>query len=76
MKVTLEYNLTRDPDRYEYAAVKQAVAMQSFVRQFKDFLRSEYKYANHEGEAADLVEKIRDRFFELAQEENINFEDV
>jgi len=76
MKVTLEYNLTRDPDRYEYAAVKQAVAMQSFVRAFKDFLRSEYKYGDHEDKAAEAVEKIRDKFYELAQEENINFEDI
>ena len=77
MKVTIEFDLKRDVDKYEYKIFKQSVTVHDFVYEFRSFLRSEYKYTDHTGvTGAEMLEKVREKFYDLAKDYNVNFEDL
>lgn len=74
MKINIELDLRREEDKHQYEIYKQAYETYRFVGDFKNYLREQYKYAELTDEQSDYLDKIRDKFYELANEYHINFE--
>jgi hypothetical protein len=72
MKAILEYNLPDDQHEYEVAI--QAQKMQSFIWDFSQQLRSWYKYHHEFKDADDALDKIREEFYKLINEHQINID--
>ncbi|NBP03943.1 MAG: hypothetical protein EBU90_28370 [Proteobacteria bacterium] len=72
MKAILEFNLPEDQHEYEVAT--QANKMQSFLWDFSQQLRSWYKYHHDFKDANDALHRIRDEFYRLFNEHNIDID--
>lgn len=72
MKAILEFNLPED--QHEYDVATQAPKMQSFLWDFSQQLRSWDKYHHDFKDANDALDKIRDEFYRLLNEHNINID--
>lgn len=72
MKATLEFNLPDDKNEYE--VVIQAPKMQSFLWDFSQQLRNWYKYHNDFKDGQDAVTKIREEFYRLINDHEINID--
>lgn len=71
-KVTVEYNL---PDeQHDYEVAMQASRVQSFLWDFSQQLRSWYKYHNDFKDGNDALSKIRDEFYRLLNENNVDID--
>jgi hypothetical protein len=71
-KVIFEFNLPEE--QHEYEVVSQANKMQSFFWDFSQQLRSWYKYHHDFKDADDALDKIREEFYRLLNEHNINID--
>jgi hypothetical protein len=72
MKATLEFDLPEDQREYEVAI--QAPRSQSFLWDFSNQLRSWVKYHHNFTSADDALDKIREEFYRLLNEHNINID--
>ena len=72
MKVILRFDLPDDQRDYEIAI--QAPKVQSFLWDFSQQLRSWYKYHHDFKDADDALDKIREEFYRLLNEHNINID--
>lgn len=72
MKAILEFNLPED--QHEYDVVLQANKSQSFLWEFSQQLRSWYKYHHDFNSADDALNKIRDKFYEMLNDHQINID--
>jgi hypothetical protein len=72
MKATLTFNLPDDQTEYEVAI--QAPRVQSFLLEFSQQLRAWYKYHNDFKNGGDALNKIRDEFYRLLNEHNVNID--
>jgi coproporphyrinogen III oxidase-like Fe-S oxidoreductase len=72
MKVMLRFDLPDDQRDYEIAI--QAPKIQSFLWDFSQQLRSWYKYHHDFKDADDALDKIREEFYRLLNEHNINID--
>ena len=72
MQATLTFNLPDDQNEYEIAT--QAPKVQSFLFDFSQQLRSWYKYHHDFKDADDALDKIREEFYRLLNEHNINID--
>jgi len=72
MLVKFEFNLP--DDQREYEVMSQANNMQSFLWDFSQQLRSWYKYHNDFKDADDALNKIRDEFYRLLNEHEVNID--
>jgi hypothetical protein len=72
MKAILEFNLPED--QHEYDVVLQAQKMQSFLWDFSQQLRSWRKYHHDFKDANDALDQIRDEFYKLLNEHEVNLE--
>lgn len=72
MRAILQYNLPDDQHEYEVAI--QAPRVQSFLWDFSQQLRSWYKYHNDFKDANDALNKIRDEFYRLLNEHQVNID--
>lgn len=72
MKAILEFNLPEDQHEYDIAI--QAQKMQSFVWDFSQQLRSWDKYHHDFKNADDALDKIREEFYRLLNEHNVNID--
>ena len=70
-KVIIEYNLPED--QHEYDVATQAERVQSFLWDFSQQLRSWYNY-NDFKDADDALDKIREEFYRLLNEHNVNID--
>lgn len=71
-KVTIEYNL---PDeQHEYEVAMQATKSQSFLWGFSQQLRSWQKYHHDFKSADDALDKIREEFYRLLNEHNVDID--
>lgn len=71
-KAILEFNL---PDeQVEYDIVTQAPRMQSFLWDFTQQLRSWRKYHHDFKDADDALGKIREEFYRLLNEHNVELD--
>lgn len=65
MKITIEFNL---PDEsHEHEMFLQSPNMHSTLWDFKQYLRSEIKYGEHDDQEYEMLEKIREKFFEIME---------
>ena len=71
-KVTIEYNLPDEQHEYEVAV--QAQKVQSFLWDFSKQLRSWYKYHHDFKNADDALNKIREEFYRLLNEHNVDID--
>jgi hypothetical protein len=72
MKAVFEFNLPEDQNEYE--VMSQASKTQSFLWEFSQQLRSWYKYGHQFKDADDAVDKIREEFYRLLNEHDVNLD--
>ena len=72
MKVTFEFILPED--QREYEVMSQSPKTQSFLWDFSQQLRSWYKYGHEFKDANDALDKIRDEFYRLLNEHEVNID--
>jgi hypothetical protein len=72
MKATLQFNLPKE--QREYEIVVQAPKLQSFLWDFSEQLRGWYKYHNDFTDGQDAVTKIRDEFYRLMNNHDVNID--
>ena len=72
MKAVFEFNLPEDQNEYE--VMSQASKTQSFLWEFSQQLRSWYKYGHQFKDAEDAVDKIREEFYRLLNEHDVNLD--
>lgn len=72
MKATFEFNLPED--QREYEVMNQASKMQSFLWDFSQQLRSWYKYHHDFKDANDALNQIRDEFYRLLNNHEVNID--
>jgi hypothetical protein len=72
MLVKFEFNLPED--QHEYDIMSQAQKTQSFLWDFSQQLRSWYKYHNDFKDGNDALNKIRDEFYRLLNEHEVNID--
>jgi len=72
MKITFEFNLPDDQDKYE--VVNQANKMQSLLWDFSQQLRFWRKYGNTFTDANNALEQITKDFYELVDRHGVNID--
>jgi hypothetical protein len=72
MKVKLEYNLP--DDQFEFDSAVKSMKMFFALTEIKDELRSIWKYEELKENQFEMVERIREKFFEILQENEINLD--
>jgi len=72
MKILLRFDLPED--QHEYDVATQAPKVQSFLWDFSQQLRSWQKYHHDFKSADDALDKIRDEFYRLLNEHNIDID--
>jgi hypothetical protein len=72
MKVKLEYNLP--DDQFEFECAVKSTKMFFALTEIKDELRSIWKYEELKENQFEMVERIREKFFEILTENEINLD--
>jgi len=72
MKAVFEFNLPED--QHDYDVMNQASKVQSFLWDFSQQLRSWYKYHHDFKDADDALSQIRDEFYRLLNEHEVNID--
>ena len=72
MKATFEFNLPED--QREYEVMNQASKTQAFLWEFSQQLLSWYKYGHQFKDADDAVNKIREEFYQLLNDNEVNID--
>ena len=72
MKATIEYNLPED--QFEFDNAVKSMKMWHALNEIKDELRRIYKYEDLKENDFEMVERIREKFFEILQENEINLD--
>ena len=72
MKATIEYNLPED--QFEFDNAVKSMKMWHALNEVKDELRRIYKYEDLKENEFEIVERIREKFFEILQENEINLD--
>ena len=71
-KVTFEFDLPEEQREYEVAS--QATKMQTFLWDYSQQLRAWYKYGHTFKDADDALDKIREEFYRLINENQVNID--
>jgi len=72
MKVKIEYNLP--DDQFEFDSAVKSMKMFFALTEIKDELRSIWKYEELKENQFEMVERIREKFFEILTENEINLD--
>ena len=72
MIVKFEFNLPEDQRDYEITS--QATKMQTFLWDYSQQLRAWYKYGHTFKDADDALDKIREEFYRLINDNQINID--
>jgi len=72
MKAIIEYNL--QDDQFEFDNAVKSMKMFFALTEIKDELRSIWKYEELKENQFEMVERIREKFFEILQENEINLD--
>jgi hypothetical protein len=70
MKATIEFNLPED--KYEYDLANKSSSLLSCLMEFEQEIRKIYKYEDLKENQLEIVEKIREKFYEILQDNEIN----
>ena len=72
MKATLKYNLPED--EFEFNCAVKSTKMYFALTEIKDELRAIWKYEDLKENQFEMVERIREKFFEILNENEINLD--
>ena len=72
MKAIIEYNLP--DDQFEYWSATNSLRYWSALTEIKDELRTIWKYEDLKENEFEMIERIREKFFEILQENEINLD--
>jgi len=72
MKATIKYNLP--DDQFEFDSAVKSMKMFFALTEIKDELRSIWKYEELKENQFEMVERIREKFFEILTENEINLD--
>jgi hypothetical protein len=72
MKSIFEFNLPED--QREYEIMSKSLNTQSFLWEFSQQLRAWYKYGHEFKDADDALNQIRDEFYRLLNEHEVNID--
>jgi len=72
MLVKFEFNLPED--QHEYDVMSQAQKTQSFLWEFSQQLRAWHKYGHSFKDADDALDKIREEFYRLINNHEVNID--
>jgi nitroimidazol reductase NimA-like FMN-containing flavoprotein (pyridoxamine 5'-phosphate oxidase superfamily) len=72
MKAIIEYNLP--DDQFEFDNAVKSNKMWHALTEVKDELRRIWKYEDLKENQYEMVERIREKFFEILQENEINLD--
>jgi len=72
MDATLKYNLP--DDQFEFESAVKSTKMFFALTEIKDELRAIWKYEDLKENQFEMVERIREKFFEILQENEINLD--
>jgi hypothetical protein len=72
MKVKLEYNLP--DDQFEFECAVKSTKMFFALTEIKEELRAIWKYEELKQNQFEMVERIREKFFEILTENEINLD--
>ena len=72
MKATIEYNLP--DDQFEFDKAVKSMKMFFALTEIKDELRAIWKYEELKENQFEMVERIREKFFEILTENEINLD--
>jgi hypothetical protein len=72
MKATLKYNLPED--EFEFNCAVKSTKMYFALTEIKDELRAIWKYEELKENQFEMVERIREKFFEILLENEINLD--
>ena len=72
IKAIFEFNLPED--QRDYDVMNQASKTQTFLWEFSQQLRSWYKHGHQFKDANDAVDKIREEFYQLLNEHDVNLD--
>jgi len=72
MDATLKYNLP--DDQFEFESAVKSTKMFFALTEIKDELRAIWKYEELKENQFEMVERIREKFFEILQENEINLD--
>lgn len=73
MKATLEFNLNDEEDMRSHIRCVMSLELASCLYQLNNYLRNQLKYNEEEmsQDAYESVEKVRDRFYQIMNDEGI-----
>jgi len=72
MKAVFEFNLPED--QHEYEVMQQALKTQTFLLDFSQQLRVWRKYGHQFKDADDALDKIREEFYRLLNDNEVNID--
>lgn len=72
MKATLKYNLP--DDEFEFNCAVKSMKMYFALTEIKEELRAIWKYEELKENQFEMVERIREKFFEILLENEINLD--
>ena len=72
MKATIEYNLPED--QFEFDSAVKSTKMVFALTEIKEELRAIWKYEELKENQFEMVERIREKFFEILTENEINLD--
>jgi hypothetical protein len=72
MKATIEYNLPED--QFEFNNAVKSTKMYFALNEIKEELRAIWKYEELKDNQFEIVERIREKFFEILTENEINLD--
>jgi len=72
MDATLKYNLPED--QFEFESAVKSMKMFFALTEIKDELRAIWKYEELKENQFEMVERIREKFFEILLENEINLD--
>jgi hypothetical protein len=72
MKVKIEYNLP--DDQFEFECAVKSTKMFFALTEIKEELRAIWKYEELKENQFEMVERIREKFFEILTENEINLD--
>jgi len=72
MKATLEFNLPDDQAEFDFAT--QGSKMYNALWEISQELRTLWKYEELDEKEWDMVERIRNKFFEILEDNQINLD--
>ena len=74
MNVKVEYNFDLPDENCEYQMYLNSLNAYLCLQEMSEKLRSIYKYENHDAKELELIERIRNDFYQILEENSVNLD--